>query len=306
VGNTAIKLAHFVSKIESNLTEKNYSKSLVLRLIPVTIKYHPIRRIIPMDSRLFLHCGAQEVSLHELRHIDAPEETKTYKPVSHIDLVQKAFHAGEDLLRGGDYTFRYGHYGVSEDGNRMFGLLVYKVAGNDEMGLALGLRNSYDKSMAVGVIIGGQLFVCDNGAFSGDIKYLRKHTSTVHEDLDANLVTMIGESVGNFAQIQEDTQTLRQIPVDDDRAWELTGFLEGRGLLTAKNKKTLMREWTTPRHDAFSDRNAWSYYNCANQALKNTPIQHMAPTHIKMHHSLMGRLHQPVQAPIAPALPIAA
>jgi len=38
-------------------------------------------------SNLTLHCGAELVELESLKHIQLPEETRTYKPVPHYDLV---------------------------------------------------------------------------------------------------------------------------------------------------------------------------------------------------------------------------
>ena len=47
----------------------------------------------------------------------------------------------------------------------------------------LGLRNSNNKRFAAGVVIGIAPFVCDNLAFSGEVKLARKHTVYIKRDL---------------------------------------------------------------------------------------------------------------------------
>ena len=47
----------------------------------------------------------------------------------------------------------------------------------------LGLRNSNNKRFAAGMVIGIAPFVCDNLAFSGEVKLARKHTVYIKRDL---------------------------------------------------------------------------------------------------------------------------
>jgi len=47
----------------------------------------------------------------------------------------------------------------------------------------LGLRNSNNKRFAAGMVIGIAPFVCDNLAFSGEVKLARKHTVHIKRDL---------------------------------------------------------------------------------------------------------------------------
>src|SRR4051812_22884309 len=42
--------------------------------------------------------------------------------------------------------------------------------------LAVGIRNSFDKSLPLGFVAGNRVFVCDNLAFRSDLSVKRKHT----------------------------------------------------------------------------------------------------------------------------------
>jgi hypothetical protein len=49
--------------------------------------------------------------------------------------------------------------------------------------LAIGLRSSTDRGLAVGIAASGvRLFICDNLAFFGEVTAQRKHTAHVFRD----------------------------------------------------------------------------------------------------------------------------
>ena len=58
-------------------------------------------------------------------------------------------------------------YAVSSDGMRMFGVMDLS-SGFDGCRLAIGLRNSHDKSFRLSCTVGLRVFVCENLAFHGE------------------------------------------------------------------------------------------------------------------------------------------
>jgi hypothetical protein len=80
-------------------------------------------------------------------------------------------------------------YGVlTRDGMpaRFFGLIELQlpnVAGNDDFGLMVGLRGSYDQTLPRGLAVGSRVFVCDNLAFSGDVTIKTKQTTYIGQRL---------------------------------------------------------------------------------------------------------------------------
>lgn len=60
-------------------------------------------------------------------------------------------------------------FGLANKGQRMFGAspITNKDHVDDEVRLMIGFRNSYDRTMSVGICFGSKVFVCDNMAFSG-------------------------------------------------------------------------------------------------------------------------------------------
>jgi len=234
-------------------------------------------------TQLLMHAGGDYCTLDDLRNIPLPKETPTYKPVSHFDLATNLAEVSATLLR--DYQLDRSQYGLARDGNQLFGIHTYRN-GSDSMGLSIGFRNSYDKSMSVGIAIGASVFVCDNLALTGEIAIARKHTSNVWQDLEELTITTIYRSQHNFTRIHEDSQVMQSQHLSDDDAYRLTGLLYGHGIISPRQIPVVRKEWLTPSHGDFEDRNLWSFYNAVTEALKGSPPNKIMERHIGLHQLL--------------------
>jgi len=236
------------------------------------------------QSQLLMHTsGGDYCTLDDLRNIPMPEETSTYKPVSHYDLATNLAEISKTLLR--DYELDRSQYGLARDGNQLFGVHTYRN-GSDSMGLSIGFRNSYDKSMSIGIAVGATVFICDNRAFLGDVSILRKHTLYVLQDLEEMAIMTVFKSQSNFHQIVEDSQHMMAQHLSDDDAYRLTGLLYGHGIISPRQIPVVKKEWLTPSHNDFEDRNMWSFYNAVTEALKGSPPNKIMERHIGLHQLL--------------------
>tara|TARA_R100000750_G_scaffold52131_1_gene37290 strand:+ start:3686 stop:4399 length:714 start_codon:yes stop_codon:yes gene_type:complete len=232
-------------------------------------------------NKMILHCGGKEVSYDELAAVPLPEETSTYIPVSFADIVKNAKQIADDLLK--DHTYKDSQYALAGKDQRMFSVLRYYSC-NDEMGLAIGVRSSYDKSMSNGFCIGASIFVCDNLAFSGDITYMRKHTKNVLEDLEKEMTHKIYSSQKNFNNILEDKFDMTKKLMTNNQAYEFIGKLYGYNVIKPRQLAETFRNWKKPPHEEFQERNMWSLYNACTEALKSTPPNRILEQHIKLHN----------------------
>jgi len=233
---------------------------------------------------LLLHKGAELATMEQLAAIPLPKETRTYKPVSHVDLVNLLSSMAVNLLP--EFELVNTQLGVTKDGQKLFGVITLK---NDhtELGLSIGFRNSYDKTLSVGIVTGSSVFVCDNLMLTGDLTVLRKHTSNVINDIDALALSTIYKSRAAFAQIQEDVEIMKDIPMSDDEAYRTLGLIYGRGIITPRQIPVVKNEWLKPSHDDFQDRSLWSFYNACTEALKSSPPQSIMERHLKVHSQIM-------------------
>jgi hypothetical protein len=237
---------------------------------------------------LLMHSqDGQHVSRHELAMIPLPKETDSYQPVPHADLVTMVETIGRDILTG--YRFDREDYGLARDGRQLFGTHTYRVPGDDHMGLTIGFRNSYDKSLSVGLAVGASVFVCDNLAFTGDLTVMRKHTSNVLTDLEDMIIATIYRCRKNYGQIASDAEFMEEQTLADDEAFQMLGLLFGRGVLTPRQLPIVKKEWLKPSYEDFEPRNLWSFYNACTEGLKGSPPAKIMEKHIALHQLITER-----------------
>jgi hypothetical protein len=240
-------------------------------------------------NNMVLHCGGTPVDYDGLTNIELPKETNTYKPIAHHDLANNAVSIGNDLLK--DYTYQSSQHAVAKDGQSYFGIYTFVNKNNtqenhDLLNYNIAIRNSYDKSMSIGVAMGATVFVCDNLALTGDIHVMRKHTRNVSNDLEEMLITNIYKSQNNFLDICKDRTVMNDAKLTDNDAYKLMGTMFGEGIIKPRQLSQTLREWRKPPYEEFEKRNVWSLYNAMTSSLKSTPPNKIMEKHIALHTNM--------------------
>lgn len=230
----------------------------------------------------------EETTLEDLRKVPLPEPTESYMPVGHYDLIINIAGIADNILNGYELTRK--SFGTARDGNQMFGVLTYnnQHASEDDLGLSIGFRNSYDKSMSVGICIGASVLVCDNMVFQGEITVLRKHTKNVWESLRDMAITTIYQSQNKFARLTNQIESLKEIQMTDKEAFQTMGLLYGKDVITTRQLPKVKREWQEPSYEQFEPRTLWSLYNAITDALKTSPPSKIMEKHINLHDVLLN------------------
>ncbi len=229
---------------------------------------------------LMLHSGAESATMNELTTIPLPAKTRTYQPVPHEQLATMLLQMTSSIFP--DFSYEKSHFGLAADGNKMFGVHTFRSL-DPSLGLSIGFRNSYDRSMSVGIAVGASVFVCDNMAISGDITVLRKHTSNVIRDMESLALAAIYRSQQTYSEILDDVGAMQDIPLQDDQAYRMLGLVYGRGIMTPRQIPVAHREWESPQYEDFSPRTVWSLYNAITEALKSAPPQSILEKHLSLH-----------------------
>ena len=225
---------------------------------------------------------SNEVKLEQLEAIEMPEPTRTYVPVSHYDLAMNVGAIGERVI---DKELHSKKFGIARKGQHMFATYTYKNE-EDEIGMSIGFRNSYDKSMSIGVCVGAKVFVCENLMMTGEVTFMRKHTGNILDELNSLIFNVLYKSDDKFAQLQDDKESMKEIPINNQRAWETMGVLFGKGIINTPQISIMRKEWKNPSHEEFNDDSLWSLYNAGTEALKTCSPTRMMSSHIKLHREL--------------------
>jgi len=208
-----------------------------------------------------LHAGANPVSYDALRAVPVPIATETHVPVPHHEIVELmrftlGFHQHEIAEE---------HHAITEDGARYFGVLCLRSPYGEYTDM-LGLRNSHDKSLPIGIAFGSRVFVCDNLAFSADHVIRRKHTVRAKRELPALLADII-QPLGQqrLAQNQR-LLTYQSTALTDAQADHAIMSMYRKDVIGVQGIGHVLKAFDEPPHD-WGSRTAWRLFNAATFAL---------------------------------------
>src|ERR1017187_8324753 len=124
------------------------------------------------ESRLIRAHGEDLLTREQLTLVPTPDPTATHRPIPHHEIVDALI----ETLGFRHIAVHKDQYAVSEDGFRMFGVMELETTFSG-CRFALGIRNSHNRTLALGITVGFRVMVCSNLAFWGDYcPLLRKHT----------------------------------------------------------------------------------------------------------------------------------
>ena len=237
-------------------------------------------------QELVVHCGGEKVTRDQLDLIQVPEETDSYKPVSHYALSDKLLTISQDLLT--DYVLVAENYALARSGNQLFALLNFQQKeGSQSLRMSVAFRNSYDRSMSIGLAIGANVFICDNLALSGDIAIMKKHTKNVWNALEDLAISTLYKAQKNYQQILVDADKMRMRALGDEEAFRTMGLLFGKNIVSPRQLTVVKQEWLKPSFEEFQPRNLWSLYNAGTYALKSSPPSTVMEKHVRLHETVI-------------------
>jgi len=200
----------------------------------------------------------------ELSQIPVPEATATHKPVPHHNIVESLVET---------LSFRHigvvdEEYAVSNDGMKMFGVLDLETQ-MEGCRFSIGIRNSHDKSLRLGLTVGIRVFVCSNMAFSGDFTpVLAKHSKSFN--LIDTLAVGVDRIQRNFEPMQRQVERWRQDQITDSQAKLIfySAFVDGNLDVPRSLLPEVHRLYFEPEYPEFSARTMWSLSNAFTSAFK--------------------------------------
>jgi len=131
---------------------------------------------------------------------------------------------------------------------------------------SLGVRHGNDGQYAVSFAVGGRVFVCSNGMFSGDFVLKHRHMRSL--DLDEAVSDGIKKYINECGALEAFVNGMREVPLDNKdasylimRTAERLPGNEQSGCLNWAHLRDIYENWIKPPHEEFSPRTQWSLYN---------------------------------------------
>lgn len=219
-----------------------------------------------MMGKLVLHRGGWEATKADLASVPVPEETDSYCPVPFGRFVEEVeLHIPRFGLRITEERFA-----LARNGEQMFGVLTCANGNShNDYALAIGLRNSYDRSLSVGLVAGSVVFCCDNLAFSGEARMARKHTANVFRDLPDLIYRMLSKVSSMQSRIHEEIAAMKARELTLEMADHLMVEAVRKNVLPASHLPKVLDAWEKPEHEEFAPRTAWSLYNAFSEVQRS-------------------------------------
>lgn len=220
-------------------------------------------------------------SKYFLTGTELPQETRTYKPISHgqlIDLTLESIHQA-------GFKLDQENYSSAREGNIANGKFTISNVADKEMQLQIGWQNSYDKSLSLKFAIGTRVFICENGMVSGDYgAFRKKHQGDVQEFTPAAIVEYIKSAGEGFRKIQADRELMKHVQVDARVTAELVGrMIIEKEFIHSTQINVIQRELKNPTFDYGAPGSLWELYQFATYSMKDVHPTLWMGSHIDAH-----------------------
>ncbi len=221
-----------------------------------------------MSAKLVVHRGGWEATKVDLAAVPVPEPTESYHPVPYGRFVEEV----ELQVPRFGLKIQSEAFALAREGNQMFGVLTCTNGhGAGDCALAIGLRSSYDRTLAVGVTAGGvRCFVCDNLAFFGEVTAQRKHTAHVFRDLPDLIYRMLGQVSSMRERMDGEIAAMKVRELPPAHAHHLMVEAVKAGVMPASRLPKVIEAWEEPRHEEFRPCTAWSLFNAFTEVAKGS------------------------------------
>ena len=214
----------------------------------------------------------------ELYSAPMPAKTESYTPVAHRNIVDAIFEEADK--RG--LQIANEQYWSNKGGLQMTGKFNIVVPGDDEFGMMIAVKNSLDKTIALGLAAGGNVLVCTNGMVRGDITLVRRHTGSIVEEVQQKIITSMDKLENEYNILKHQSSIMKSMEISKTEMAKLAGrlFIEEE-LVNTTQLNILKKEIITS--EAFPDENVWSMYNHVTESYKKSHAYTYINNHLEFH-----------------------
>lgn len=207
-----------------------------------------------------------------------PVQTESYTPVSHANIVNAIQEEADK--RG--MVIRNKQYWTNRKDQQITGKFNIVVPGDDEMGMMVAFRNSYDRTMSLGFAAGGNVWICTNGMVSGDITLVRRHTGSIVSEITEKINVSMDQLEDQFSQLVIAKEKMKQVEVSKTLMAEMAGrmFIQDE-LINSTQLNIVKQEILTSEN--FGEENLWSMYNHVTEAYKKSSAYSYIDNHRELH-----------------------
>jgi len=246
-------------------------------------------------ARFINHCGAEAITLDQLRALPNPQRmTETHYPIRHdllIDTVKEALAPAGYKIHREEYSLQYNEADRAQPAvwptegkewnasnataevpgarpnDNFFGIMEFKSE-SSEISRVAGIRNSGTKKFLAQLGCGERVFVCDNLCFSAQIIVGRKHTRFIERDLEKLTGNAIHELGAEFQYAEQRVEVYKERELTRMEVHDVMMQTMRSGGCPTSKLQSWVNEFKTPTFEEFAGRSAWSLKNAFTELAK--------------------------------------
>jgi hypothetical protein len=173
--------------------------------------------------------------------------------------------------------------GRTWSGAKMFATLVLKHQ-RDDFAFAIGLRTSNNKSMAISLVAGAKVFVCDNMALCGEADLLHQiHSGNLTPGLLRMAVNQgVSKAIARFGSFESNIIDMKQRVISDTDAKANIYDAVVKGVIPQAFLPKVGQAYFEPPHAEFEPRTMWSLHNAYTEVFRS---EYAAKPHLLLESS---------------------
>jgi hypothetical protein len=218
----------------------------------------------------------------QLANVQLPAQTRTYKPVSHSQIIDLTL---EGIEKAG-FSVSRELYTWAKDGDVATGRYFIKGVEDAEMQLQACWQNSYNKSLPLIFSLSANILVCTNGMIAARNvnSFRKKHQGEIQIFTPDAIPEYIKRGGEMFMGLQNDREKMKQIETSKRLVAELLGriYFEEQ-LIESTQLNIIKRELENPTHNYGSPDSLWSLYQHVTFAIGGIHPSHWMQDHIDAH-----------------------
>lgn len=225
--------------------------------------------------------NAYSVKKEKLTAIPVPQQTRTYKPVGHGEIIDLMY----ECIDKAGFQIDGEMYNAIENGLVANGKYTISNVADSEMKLQIGWQNSYNKTKTLKFAIGSMVIVCGNGMVHGDMgNFRKKHVGDIQQFTPASVSEYIGASGDIFEVMLKEKQRMKNIELSNKTRAELIGrmFIEEK-FIHSTQINIISREIEAPTHDYNASNSMWELYNYTTFSMKGLRPNLWLDNHMEAH-----------------------
>lgn len=232
--------------------------------------------------------GVKQVTRNEMLGYKVPDPTPTYTPVSNELIIETAL---EQLDKQG-FSLVGEFYKQSTENKFVGGLILDGADTIPGHNFEFAFKNSYDKTMSIGLALGQNTFICSNSSVSAEFTLKRVHTGAADKIVVQYIQETIKEMHEHYFKMIQQFDSWKQIEVTKRLCAEVGGRLYLEERILSPNQLSVLREELKEESFYYGVENTlYNLYEACTHSLKSEPPLTFINTHAKLNQFFVNNFN---------------